>query len=297
MSLYSDKMSPGTARAFALLLALGTVWLVPQIQASPLGDADAIPHVDERAKAGYIDYTYANKHKAFAIAPGGAWSWQSSAASRQEAKEQALKLCNAGTRQKCILYAVNNEKVFDSEQWPRLWGPYANQEDAAKAPVGIRVGERLHDISYIDASGEKRSLSELKGKVAFVHFWGSWCAPCLREFPSLKHFHRQLEEQMPGQVALVLLQLRDSFKDSKQWISDNDFTELPLSDSGVTCAEQTTLTLADGSSIEDRELARVFPSSYVLDRNGMIIFSHQGPVEDWREYIPFFRDAVERSGR
>ena len=299
MRLHNTATSPGSTRALVLMLVvLAGMCAVPlTVDASTLGDNTALPHVDQRAREGYTDYIFANQHKAFAIAPGGAWAWQSDAPSRQEAEEQALQRCRSSTRQKCVLYAVNDQLVFDAQQWPRLWGPYANPQDAANAPVGSRVGQRFHDVAYTDAAGKPRSISELKGKVVFVHFWGSWCTPCLREFPSLKHFHRQLEEQMPGQVEMVLLQVRDAFKDSQQWIKDNDFAELPLADSGVTCVEQTTLSLADGNTIEDREIARVFPSSYVLDKNGMIIFSHQGPVEDWREYIPFFADAVQRSGQ
>ena len=53
--------------------------------------------------------------------------------------------------------------------------------------------------------------------------------------------------------------------------------------------------LADGQRIEDRNIARVFPSSYVLDRNGIVLFSNFGPVDDWLEYLPFFAHAARHS--
>ena len=153
--------------------------------------------------------------------------------------------------------------------------------------VGARVGERFYDITFKSADGKTTSISDLRGKVVFVHFWGPWCSPCMREFPELRHFYQQLEKQMPGQVALVLLQVRESYDASQRWLAKNDFEDVPIADSGVTCAEQTTLTLADGGNIEDRLIARAFPTTYVLDKNGMVIFSHQGPVSDWRDYVPF----------
>lgn len=294
----SSTRSPGKSRALAAALLLAAFCSSPQsLAAVPVTDASAIPQVGDKAREGYISYLYANRHKAFAIAPGGTWSWRSDAASPAEAEKLALESCQAETRQKCVLYALNDRRVFNDDKWPTLWGPYASREDAATAPVGARVGERFYDITFNDASGTARSISDLRGKVTFVHFWGPWCSPCMREFPELRHFHQRLEERMPGEVALVLLQVRESFEASQRWLAEHDFADVPIVDSGVTCAEQTTLTLADGTDIEDRLIARVFPTTYVLDRNGMVIFTHQGPVADWREYLPFFEHAVQHSGK
>ena len=295
--LKSSTRSPGKSRALAAARLLVAILVCPGLaNAASVTDASAIPHVNEKAREGYISFVYANPHKAYAIAPGGAWSWRSDAASAVEAEKLALESCQESTRQKCVLYALDDKLVFDADKWPTLWGPYANSEDAAKATVGARVGERSYDITYKDTSGKSLSISDLKGKVVFVHFWGSWCSPCMREFPELRHFHQRLEEKMPGQVALVLLQVRDSYIDARRWAEDNDFGDLPIADSGVTCAEQTTLTLADGTDIEDRLIARVFPSSYVLDKNGMVVFVHQGPAEDWGNYLPFFEHTAQHSG-
>lgn len=294
----SSARSPGKSRAPAAALLLAAFCFGPQsLAAVPVTDASTIPQVNDKAREGYISYLYANRHKAFAIAPGGTWSWRSDAASPAEAEKLALESCQAETRQKCVLYALNDRRVFDEKKWPTLWGPYANAQDAAKAEVGSRIGERFYDITFKDPTGTPRSISDLRGKVLFVHFWGPWCSPCMREFPELRHFHRQLEKQMPDQVGLVLLQVRDSFDASQRWLEENDFADVPIVDSGVTCAEQTTLTLADGTDIEDRLIARVFPTTYVLDKNGMVIFTHQGPVKDWREYLPFFEHAVRHSGK
>ena len=49
--------------------------------------------------------------------------------------------------------------------------------------------------------------------------------------------------------------------------------------------------------IRDRELARVFPTTYILDRRGIVVFRRFGPALGWREYIPLLRDvAAETAG-
>ncbi len=193
------------------------------------------------------------------------------------------------------MYAADDAIVFDAETWPTLWGPYPRGADAAEAPTGAAVGERFFDIAYQDGSGAGRSLAESRGKIVFVHFWGSWCPPCLRELPALQKLQQQLDATIPDQVVMILLQVREPFDEAQSWAEDHGFADLPLYDSGSTGSDDTGLALGDGERIEDRNIARVFPSSYVLDRNGVVLFSNFGPVEDWLEYLPFFAHAARHS--
>jgi hypothetical protein len=36
----------------------------------------------------------------------------------------------------------------------------------------------------------------------------------------------------------------------------------------------------------------VFPTTYVLDRNGIVLFAHVGPVSDWAALEPLLQDAA-----
>lgn len=259
-------------------------------------DAD-IPQLGKKANEHYQQYRLSAGHKAFAIAPGGAWFWVTEVITEAQAEKQALQGCQENTQQKCVLYALNNRVVFDADSWSGLWGPYADTAIAEKATTGTGVGQRFPDISWFDASGKQHAVSDEKGKIVFLHFWGSWCPPCMREFPSLKKLHEKTQRLYPDDVEMKLLQLREPFADSIKWARQYDFAKLPLYDSGVKDSESATLLLKDGSQIEDRSIARVFPSSYVLDRNGLVIFSHRGPVHDWLDYISFFDHAVKNTGK
>jgi thiol-disulfide isomerase/thioredoxin len=187
---------------------------------------------------------------------------------------------------------VDDALVFSREQWARLWGPYKTAEQAAAAATGTQVGERFPDIVFTATDGRRQSIADLRGKIVMVHFWGSWCPPCLRELPSLDALYRILQDKTGADVALVLLQLREPISNAREWAQRQGFAGLPLADSGASGEDDNFMLTSAGEQIPDRTLARMFPSSYVLDRNGMVLFSHSGPVHDWTEYLPFFQDAA-----
>ena len=181
------------------------------VQAADSDDAQNIPHVSTKAKEHFQQYQYAPEHKAFAIAPGGAWYWMSEIESKAQAKQQTLENCQSQTQQKCVLYALDDRIVFDVEHWPGLWAPYVSNEAASKAVEGVNVGQRFPDLSWSNRQGKQVSLSDLKGKLTVVHFWGSWCPPCMREFPSLRQLHTEIKKHYAADVEMVMLQLREPF--------------------------------------------------------------------------------------
>ncbi len=294
-SYQKQQPSPGYARAFAVCcFSFLMIALLSPLNAAELQSAD-IPHVNNKARENFMQYQYANKNRAFAIAPGGAWAWQADAVSKEQAEQQALASCQQYTQQKCVLYAVNDQLVFDKQAWPTLWGPYHDSKRASELEIGVKVGQKFPDLQWLDSNSEPTSISQHMGKVIFLHFWGSWCPPCMREFPTLKQLQSELAMLGDG-VKMVALQLREPFEESLLWAKANNFEGMPLYDSGVKDSETTRLTLSNGDLIFDRKVARVFPSSYVLDKNGIVIFVHNGPVHDWLEYIDFFRHATAGPG-
>jgi thiol-disulfide isomerase/thioredoxin len=249
------------------------------------------PHLGPPGKDEFREFLEAPDHRAFAIAPGGAWGWVSSEPTAAAAEVKALAICQGQTEQRCVSYAVDNKTVFDAANWPRLWRPYAGAAQAKKAAVGRERGQRMHDLAFKDAQGKQRQLSSLRGKVVVLHFWGAWCPPCRREMPDLQKVQQALADR--ADVAFVILQAREKFEISRQWAQRQNIA-LPLADSGSTGEEDAGFRLAGGGRIADREIASRFPTTYVLDPNGLVVFSHVGPIPDWSQYEAFLRDVAGR---
>ncbi|MCW9025203.1 MAG: TlpA family protein disulfide reductase [Gammaproteobacteria bacterium] len=270
-------------------------WLTlvsPAVFSNELNDPDGIPHVGKRARDSYVSYLYADEHKAFAVGPGGAWAWQEGLESAEVAEATAIETCQEYTQQRCVAYAVNDKLVFDKKAWPTLWGPYLTKVEAKQAKQGNKRGQRFFDLLFKDVKGKSIKLSDYRGKVVFLHFWGSWCPSCMIEFPALERMQKQLEEKVGEKVALVILQAREDYKESRRWADQNGFKNMELFDSGSSSSNDVDFQLADGSVIPDRAVSKLFPSSYVLDKNGIVVFSHRGAIRNWLEYLAFFEDLV-----
>lgn len=250
------------------------------------------PQLGPRGVASYRDYLAAGPHRAFVIAPGGAWAWRADAPSRELALDAALADCREYTEQTCVPYALDRDPVFDARAWPTLWGPYADAAAARRAPVGTRRGERFPDLVFRDAAGRAVKVSDFRGQVLVLHFWGSWCGPCRRELPDLQGLARRLERQRD--IRFVLLPVREPYAAARDWARAQKL-DLPLYDGAAAGGE--VFVLADGTTLPDRRIAGKFPTTYVLDKRGIVVFAHVGDASRWEEYAPFLRDAAARSGR
>jgi thiol-disulfide isomerase/thioredoxin len=257
--------------------------------ATELRDAPAVPQLGPQGIESYREFLASGQHRSFAIAPGGIWAWRADLLSRDMAERAVLEDCRQNTAQTCMTYAVDDQVVFDAKAWPKLWGPYATTDAAKRAPVGVRRGERFPDLVFRDAAGQAKKVSDYRGQVLVLHFWGSWCGPCRRELPDLQQLVRQMAKERD--IRFVFLPVREPFKVARDWAQGQKL-QLPLFDGG-----EKEFILASGERLPDRQVAGKFPTTYVLDKHGLVIFAHVGDASRWTEYAPFLKDAAGRSGR
>jgi thiol-disulfide isomerase/thioredoxin len=265
-------------------------WLLIAGMALSASAAGRPPHLDQAGREAFRQFQSAEAHRAFAISPGGRWGWSASAPSPEYAIQQALAYCQERNEQRCVPHSVDGVKVFDAKSWVGLWGPYADARAAARAQIGLKRGMRFPDLALVDEKGRNVRLSALRGHVVVLHFWGSWCGVCRGEMPEIGAVARKLD----GSTRFALIQVREGVDQARAWLRRQGL-RLPLYDSGARGASDELLRLADGGTLHDREIAKAFPSTYVLDRHGIVLFSRTGPIKGWSEYVSLMQHAALNS--
>lgn len=74
--------------------------------------------------------------------------------------------------------------------------PKGTAAPQSQAAVPIKTGvlaPALRVSGWTD--GQARSLSDYRGKVVFVDFWGTWCSACVHALPALKTLHAKYKDR------------------------------------------------------------------------------------------------------
>jgi cytochrome c biogenesis protein CcmG/thiol:disulfide interchange protein DsbE len=125
--------------------------------------------------------------------------------------------------------------------------------------AALDSGSRSPEIGLKDLSGKRIDLASLKGKVVIVDFWASWCGPCKEEMPVLE----KLWGKYKGEGLVVVAVSVDKEAGNIKKFLQKTRVSFPV----VHDAEH---------AVSGRFSPPRMPSSYVLDRKGIVRFVHEG---------------------
>lgn len=69
------------------------------------------------------------------------------------------------------------------------------EEDLTKEE-GLQKGAMAPDFTLETLTGEKVTLSDLKGKKVILNFWATWCPPCRAEMPHLQTYYEDYAKRI-----------------------------------------------------------------------------------------------------
>ena len=59
----------------------------------------------------------------------------------------------------------------------------------------LAAGYKAPDFSFSDINGKNHLLSDFRGKIVLLDFWGTWCAPCVAEAPELAEVYNKFKDK------------------------------------------------------------------------------------------------------
>ncbi|SHN78536.1 thiol:disulfide interchange protein TlpA [Bradyrhizobium erythrophlei] len=144
--------------------------------------------------------------------------------------------------------------------------PLAHGEVAALTMATAPL--RLPDLTFDDADGKPKKLSDWRGKTVLVNLWATWCVPCRKEMPALDRLQTRLGGK-DFEVVAINIDTRDPEK-PKNFLKDAKLTRLGYFN------DEKAKVFQDLKAI-DRALG--MPTSVLIDGQGCEIATIAGPAE------------------
>lgn len=122
------------------------------------------------------------------------------------------------------------------------------------------------DFKLLDVDGKSVTLSSLKGKLVFLDFWASWCAPCRNSIPAVEKLYQKYKND---KIVFLGINLENNPDSTKRFASNTGMSYQ------ILVGNQKTVS-AYG--------VRGIPAFFLIDHDGKIA----------RSYVGFQSDLADR---
>ena len=141
-------------------------------------------------------------------------------------------------------------------------GGSENQNDSGNPDSTGQNKTAAFDFELTDQYGETHRMSDYKGKVVFLNFWGTWCPPCRAEMPDIQKLYEEYASQGEEAEVVILgaaapgMGQEGSEEEITQFMRENGYTYPVLMDTDWEMFTWYGITS--------------FPTTFMIDRDGNI---------------------------
>ena len=137
----------------------------------------------------------------------------------------------------------------------------------------LKVGDVMYDFTVTTPKGDKITLSEVlkEKKVVLLNFWYSTCGPCAAEVPYMEEVYKEYKDK--GEIIAVNNHPSDN-NTTIQNFKDQYQLSFPMAQ--VPTAWSNTFSIQG------------YPTTYVIDRYGLICLMEVGGITSKRPFIGIF---------
>ena len=131
-------------------------------------------------------------------------------------------------------------------------------------------------IDLKSSDGRSHKLSDLRGSAVVIHFWASWCPPCLGEIPLWLEFAGRWKGRP---VKFMAISLDKNWEDALKILPSRELPENVLS------------VLDFSQKLPDQFGTYQYPETYLVSPDSKIVSKWVGP-QDWNN--PEISGAIEQ---
>lgn len=129
-----------------------------------------------------------------------------------------------------------------------------------------------YDFTLNKLEGGTVNMEDLQGKVVFMNFWATWCAPCVAEMPSIEQLYEQYKDN--PNIAFVMINVDSKAGKAEKFIKKKQFT-FPV-------------YFPNETRIPSIYSTKGIPTTFVLDKAGFIAYKKVGMASyDAKKFVDF----------
>jgi peroxiredoxin len=142
----------------------------------------------------------------------------------------------------------------------------------------ITPGDHAPEFRLQKMGGGFVRLSDLRGKVVMVHFWATWCPPCVEEMPTLEKLHHSLTDK---DFEMLAVSVDENGEGAVAPFIQKNNLDVPV-------------LFDPGHEVAGLYGTYKFPETYIVDRNGVVRYKAIGP-RDWTDpsNIQILRNIID----
>jgi cytochrome c biogenesis protein CcmG, thiol:disulfide interchange protein DsbE len=138
----------------------------------------------------------------------------------------------------------------------------------AEVVGATEVGEPAPPFSLTTVDGKTMALADLRGRVVYVDFWASWCAPCRRSFPWMNEMQQRYGDRG---LTIIAINVDRRHADAEQFLQIN--------------AARFAVVYDDRGATPQAYSVKGMPSSYLIDARGTVVDIELGFRDDRKSAI------------
>ena len=262
--------------------------------------ADAYARLKQPAKAREVlaqlagilqkQQTNDTQKRAFAYEQTVYWQATAKVAEAEQRKLDALTAYQTALTFR-MMKPANKDELSDNTQrlWKELggteqgWQAYLARSEGMKNKLGTAEtatwdtkDSALPAFDLTDLQGRKWSLSDLKGKVAFINLWATWCGPCRMELPYVQKLREQMKDKKD--VLILTLNTDEEVGMVEPFMKENKYN----------------FPVLLGQAYAEEQGVNSIPRNWIVSSEGKIVFEGIGFGNDGEEWMKRATQMIEK---
>jgi len=124
---------------------------------------------------------------------------------------------------------------------------------------GPQLTDAVWNHPFETFEGQTVRLSDFRGDVIMLTYWASWCGTCRRTNPTIQTLSNELSEK--EDITFLLISMDNVRESAVRYLDQGRFSLQNVFTNDIPAAPLNHASI---------------PTTYVIDRNGQVVFRHTG---------------------